>query len=91
MLNDIMLENLRLWDVNPLICGEEACEPGHTFGPAARDYYLLHYVLSGKGTFFFRRAVIHCDKGADFCHPPARDDVLPRRRAGSLALLLGGL
>lgn len=52
MLNDIMLENLRLRDVNPLICGEEACEPGHTFGPAARDYYLLHYVLSGKGTFF---------------------------------------
>ena len=29
--------------------GEEACEPAHSFGPAVRGYYLLHYVASGKG------------------------------------------
>lgn len=29
--------------------GLEACGPSHTFGPAMRGYYLIHYVASGKG------------------------------------------
>lgn len=32
-------------------CGKEVCEPGHTYGPAARHEYLLHYIISGDGTF----------------------------------------
>ncbi len=32
-------------------CGNEACEPRHSFGPAVRDYYLMHVVSSGKGVF----------------------------------------
>ena len=39
-------------DVNPLVCGQQLCDPGHSFGPASREYYLLHYVVSGKGTLF---------------------------------------
>ena len=31
--------------------GIEHCESGHTFGPAIRNFYLLHFVASGKGTF----------------------------------------
>lgn len=30
--------------------GYEQCEPGHSFGPAARNHYLFHYVISGTGT-----------------------------------------
>lgn len=31
--------------------GEEQCYPSHYFPPTVRDFYLLHYIISGKGTF----------------------------------------
>lgn len=41
-----------LWDsFTPLFYGFEACDPGHTFGPAVRRDPLIHYVLEGEGTF----------------------------------------
>ena len=32
-------------------CGNEVCEPKHSYGPAVRDYYLMHIVTEGKGVF----------------------------------------
>lgn len=29
--------------------GWEKCKPSHSFGPAARNHYLFHYVISGTG------------------------------------------
>lgn len=31
--------------------GFEECAPSHAYGPAVRNYYLLHFVKSGKGVF----------------------------------------
>lgn len=36
----------------PLVFGYQKCPPGHNFGPAIREHYLLHYVFSGTGTFY---------------------------------------
>lgn len=30
--------------------GWERCEPAHMYGPAARNHFLFHYVISGTGT-----------------------------------------
>lgn len=30
--------------------GWEHCDPSHSYGPAARNHYLFHYVISGTGT-----------------------------------------
>lgn len=37
--------------LNPMQFGHEKCAPGHCFGPAVRTHWLLHYVISGCGTF----------------------------------------
>lgn len=51
MVNFFPLQNLDLKEINPVNCGEEICAPGHSFGPFVREYYLLHYVVKGKGIF----------------------------------------
>ncbi len=34
-----------------IYAGEQVCPPHHSYGPCARDYYLLHYIVKGRGTF----------------------------------------
>ena len=48
---DLLLMNLGNTDINPLVCGWESCASGHRYGPAAREYYLIHFVVSGRGIF----------------------------------------
>ena len=33
-------------------CGMHECEPGHSYGPAIRPTFLLHFVLKGKGAYY---------------------------------------
>ena len=30
--------------------GYQNCDPGYQWGPGIRDHYLIHYIISGKGT-----------------------------------------
>ena len=50
-VRELIFENFGLQDLNPIIAGNERCLPSHQFGPAVRSYWLLHFVVSGKGVF----------------------------------------
>ncbi len=52
MIVEQMIENLQLKDINPLICGYQACPPSHAYGPEIRSYYLMHYVHEGSGVLY---------------------------------------
>lgn len=60
------LKPLNNVDLNMYQCGREDCDPSHSFGPAIRDHYLIHYILSGKGSFRVGDKVYHLKKGQGF-------------------------
>ncbi len=47
-------------------CGSESCTPGHSFGPAVRSHYLIHFIRSGKGSYLRRGTVYSLKKGDAF-------------------------
>lgn len=51
MHNSVAIANQHYQDVNPRVCGWADCAPAHKYGPAVRNYWLLHYVLEGEGIF----------------------------------------
>ena len=51
MLEKIYINEPKHTDMNMYRCGMEDCNGGHSWGPAVRDHYIVHYILGGKGTF----------------------------------------
>lgn len=51
-------------------CGYETCKPKHSYGPAVRSGYLIHYILSGKGFFQCENKIYHLSKGDAFLIKP---------------------
>lgn len=46
--------------------GHEQCKPSHTFGPAIRPHYLIHFVLHGQGNYYVNGATYHIKGGQGF-------------------------
>lgn len=65
---DTLRENLSLAVYNT---GYEKCQKGYTWGPAVRDHYLIHYVISGKGTLQCNNTVYQIGRGDVFLIRPA--------------------
>lgn len=57
-------------ELTPVIYGFEICKPGHSFGPAVRHYYLLHFVLEGEGQFLKDGQIYSVKKGDIFVIQP---------------------
>ncbi|MFK7693407.1 AraC family transcriptional regulator [Paenibacillus sp. HJGM_3] len=49
-----------------LFAGHEQTMPNHQVGPQVRDYYLIHHVVSGRGTFQCRGKQYSVEAGQSF-------------------------
>lgn len=56
--------------LNPVQMGYQDCAPSHSFGPAVREHWLLHYVVSGFGVFRRDGVTYHVGPGEVFVIPP---------------------
>ena len=61
--------------INLDYCGSEQCESGYTFGPFVRTSYVLHMVVSGKGTFFKGDEVFSVTAGSAFLIYPEEETI----------------
>ena len=66
MMEPVEFVRQNLLDLDLIQCGSEACLPGHSFGPAVRDHYLIHFALSGKGIFQTERRTWALHEGDGF-------------------------
>lgn len=51
-------------------CGIESCESGHSYGPALRSGYMIHYILDGKGIYRVNGKTYHLEKNQAFLIEP---------------------
>ena len=51
MYAEITMNKQKYKPINPLRIGWQECEPSHAFGPRINEYYIIHFVESGKGYF----------------------------------------
>lgn len=47
----LQLSDRKFSDLYLCFCGYAKCDPLHSFGPAVRPNYLIHYILKGKGKY----------------------------------------
>ncbi|MBQ4517537.1 MAG: AraC family transcriptional regulator [Clostridia bacterium] len=57
-------------DINPVQFGYENCQGSHSFGPAVRTYWLIHFVVSGFGIFKIDEKEYTVGPGEMFVIPP---------------------
>ena len=51
-------------------CGWEKCYPSHFYGPSTRKYFILHYIIEGKGTYEVGQMKYHLGPNQVFIIPP---------------------
>lgn len=56
--------------LNPVQFGWATCPPNHSWGPAVRTHWLLHYVVSGFGKFIRKGKTYDVGPGQIFVIPP---------------------
>lgn len=47
----LQLSDSKFKDLFLCFCGYAQCQPLHSFGPAARPNYIIHFILDGKGSY----------------------------------------
>lgn len=62
-------ERKMISDFNFYSCGIQNCEPNYTYGPISREYYFIHFITSGKGTFTLNKKSFQLSAGQGFISP----------------------
>ncbi|MCB2294494.1 AraC family transcriptional regulator [Clostridium algoriphilum] len=57
-------------ELNLYTCGIESCKSGHSYGPAIRSGYMIHYILEGKGIYKIKGKTYHLEKNQGFLIEP---------------------
>lgn len=55
----VRLPDLGWRDLRPLFTGRSACYGGHSYGPGARPYHLVHFIVSGSGILRMKETTFH--------------------------------
>ncbi|MCR5255216.1 MAG: AraC family transcriptional regulator [Acetatifactor sp.] len=61
-----VMDSAKSPDLYMRYCGMSACEPNHSFGPAMRDHYVIHYIVRGKGTLVIGKNEYHLGPNQGF-------------------------
>jgi AraC-like DNA-binding protein len=56
-------------------CGKEKCLPNHLFGPYVRKDYVIHFIIDGKGTYFWKNKKYDLKKGDAFLIYPEEETI----------------
>ncbi len=60
------IDKLAHTDLNLYKCGFEECAPNHSWGPAIRDHFLIHYITHGQGVFKTQESTYRLNAGQGF-------------------------
>lgn len=67
--------------------GYQLCDAGYQWGPGIRDHYLIHYVISGKGTYEVNNEThfLFCRRCPFLCIRIRRSSTVPmQKRHGNM-------
>lgn len=66
----LQLSNRKFSELYLCFCGYSKCEPLHSFGPAVRPDYIIHYILKGKGRYYIEETQYCLEAGQGFLIEP---------------------
>lgn len=67
---NIIIPSKRLTPLSPVRFGYDNCKKSHSYGPAMRTHWLIHFVVSGFGIFKIDGKEYHISPGEMFVIPP---------------------
>jgi YesN/AraC family two-component response regulator len=73
LMEELFLEITNKYDSNLIVyqCGFENCRPMHSYGPAVRDHYLIHFVREGCGKLYIDNHIYEINKNQGFLICPS--------------------
>ena len=66
----LQLSEKKFEDLYLCFCGYAECQKLHSFGPATRPNYIIHYIVEGKGVYTVGEKNYHLGKGQGFLIEP---------------------